>query len=57
MPVFDGHNDVLLPLHRKGDAASSGFFERGLTGHLDLPRARRQLCGWPVRRLRAVDGR
>jgi membrane dipeptidase len=39
MPVFDGHNDVLLRLHRKADARSGLFFARGETGHLDLPRA------------------
>ena len=39
MPVFDGHNDVLLRLHRKADAGSSLFFEHGDKGHLDLPRA------------------
>lgn len=41
IPVFDGHNDVLLRLHR---AAARGrpvsFLERDTAGHLDLPRAR-----------------
>jgi membrane dipeptidase len=35
--VFDGHNDVLLELHR---GARTSFFARGDEGHLDLPRAR-----------------
>jgi membrane dipeptidase len=41
LPIFDGHNDVLLALYggpRSADRRS--FFERGTTGHLDLPRAR-----------------
>jgi membrane dipeptidase len=36
IPVFDGHNDVLLRLHEKGGS----FFERSSDGHIDLPRAR-----------------
>ncbi len=36
LTVFDGHNDVLLSLH-KGTRA---FLERGDAGHIDLPRAR-----------------
>lgn len=36
MPIFDGHNDVLLRL-RSGQRT---FFERSDQGHLDLPRAR-----------------
>ncbi|HXM57988.1 MAG TPA: dipeptidase [Candidatus Dormibacteraeota bacterium] len=41
LPIFDGHNDVLLALYG-GQRASDrrSFFERGKTGHLDLPRAR-----------------
>jgi len=39
LPIFDGHNDTLLRLYRKGLSVSS-FFERGKEGHLDLPRAR-----------------
>lgn len=35
VPVFDGHNDMLLRL-----AAGGTFFERDVSGHLDLPRAR-----------------
>lgn len=38
VPIFDGHNDTLLRLYRKGLSVSS-FFERGADGHLDLPRA------------------
>jgi membrane dipeptidase len=41
LPIFDGHNDVLLALYgglRRTDRRS--FFERASTGHLDLPRAR-----------------
>jgi membrane dipeptidase len=33
---FDGHNDVLLSLRER----STGFLERGETGHVDAPRAR-----------------
>jgi membrane dipeptidase len=36
IPVFDGHNDVLLRLYQDG----GNFFERGEKGHIDLPRAR-----------------
>jgi membrane dipeptidase len=36
LPVFDGHNDVLLRMQRKGRS----FFDRGDDGHIDLPRAR-----------------
>lgn len=36
MPIFDGHNDVLLR-HRTGERS---FFERNEDGHIDLPRAR-----------------
>src|SRR5947209_4447203 len=36
IPVFDGHNDMLLRL-----AAGGTFLEQDSTGHLDLPRARR----------------
>ncbi len=41
VPILDGHNDVLLALHggSRGEEQRS-FFERGSTGHLDLPRAR-----------------
>jgi membrane dipeptidase len=39
VPIFDGHNDTLLDLHLP-ERGGRGFFERGETGHLDLPRAR-----------------
>jgi membrane dipeptidase len=39
VPIFDGHNDVLLRLYRKDDAASAFLNGRG-EGQLDLPRAR-----------------
>jgi membrane dipeptidase len=35
VPIFDGHNDMLLRL-----AAGGTFFEQDPQGHLDLPRAR-----------------
>ncbi|NIX77038.1 dipeptidase [Microvirga terricola] len=41
VPVFDGHNDVLLRLWRSGTkAAEHDFLRENETGHLDLPRAR-----------------
>ncbi|MGO4704420.1 dipeptidase [Microvirga sp. 2MCAF38] len=41
VPVFDGHNDVLLRLWRTGSkTAERDFLQEGTTGHLDLPRAR-----------------
>jgi membrane dipeptidase len=38
--VFDGHNDTLLRLAQPEPGEERSFFERGETGHLDLPRAR-----------------
>lgn len=38
--VFDGHNDVLERLCEPSGGGAGAFFERGETGHLDLPRAR-----------------
>ena len=38
--MFDGHNDLVLSLHGAGGVARRSFFERGDTGHLDLPRMR-----------------
>jgi membrane dipeptidase len=38
--IFDGHNDVLLRLWRKGDVAGRHFIDGDGEGHLDLPRAR-----------------
>jgi membrane dipeptidase len=41
VPIFDGHNDVLLRLHRRGGAKTAGAFLDGESkGHLDLPKAR-----------------
>jgi membrane dipeptidase len=38
-PIFDGHNDVLLSLYSPERGEGRSFFERGMKGHLDLPRA------------------
>jgi membrane dipeptidase len=40
VPIFDGHNDTLLKLYLPERGERRTFFERGETGHLDLPRAR-----------------
>jgi membrane dipeptidase len=42
IPVFDGHNDVLLRLARKSepDGGVSSFLDGDGAGHLDLPRAK-----------------
>jgi membrane dipeptidase len=41
LPIFDGHNDVLLDVFGLGlQPRSRSFFARGEKGHLDLPRAR-----------------
>ncbi|HYP20187.1 MAG TPA: dipeptidase, partial [Chloroflexia bacterium] len=40
IPIFDGHNDVLLRMHLAGDPAGETFFKRTDKGHIDLPRAR-----------------
>jgi membrane dipeptidase len=40
VPIFDGHNDVLLRLHlRAGADAPRSFLEGAAKGHLDLPKA------------------
>lgn len=39
VPLFDGHNDVLLKLWQAQDRAGAGFFA-GLDGHLDLAKCR-----------------
>src|ERR687895_1977716 len=39
VPIFDGHNDVLLRLYRKEHAAKA-FLDGDGKGQLDLPRAR-----------------
>jgi membrane dipeptidase len=40
LPIFDGHNDVLLAVFGSPRTPGRSFFERGSSGHLDLPRAR-----------------
>jgi membrane dipeptidase len=41
VPIFDGHNDVLLRLFRRGGTdAPQAFLEGGAKGQLDLPMAR-----------------
>ena len=40
LPIFDGHNDVLLEVYGAPGHNRRSFFERGERGHLDLPRAR-----------------
>jgi membrane dipeptidase len=40
MPVFDGHNDILLSLHAAERGKGRSFFTRSDIGHVDLPRAR-----------------
>ena len=40
VPIFDGHNDVLLRLYRRGGAdAPRAFLEGEAKGQLDLPMA------------------
>ncbi|MFS8046520.1 dipeptidase [Rhizobium sp. BR 314] len=41
VPVFDGHNDVLLRLRRGGSNSVNAFLQGEDAGHIDLPRARR----------------
>ena len=41
VPVFDGHNDMVLDMYGWGGRHERrSFFERGERGHLDLPRMR-----------------
>jgi membrane dipeptidase len=40
LPIFDGHNDVLLRLASRPASEQRAFLERSDAGHLDLPRAR-----------------
>ena len=56
IPIFDGHNDVLLRLHLRGGAdAVAAFLQGEEKGHLDLPKARTgRICRRPVRDLRAL---
>jgi membrane dipeptidase len=40
VPIFDGHNDVLLRLYRRGGTeGSQAFLDGEEKGHLDLPKA------------------
>ena len=39
LPIFDGHNDVLLALYERARGEGVTFFDRSEKGHLDLPRA------------------
>jgi membrane dipeptidase len=42
IPVFDGHNDALLRLFRRGgEAPERAFLDGEAAGHIDLPKARR----------------
>jgi membrane dipeptidase len=42
IPIFDGHNDALLRLHRHAGAnAVTAFLQGEDKGHLDLPKARK----------------
>jgi membrane dipeptidase len=41
VPVFDGHNDALLRLHRRGGDAVAAFLGGADKGQLDLPKARK----------------
>ncbi|MFJ6323012.1 MULTISPECIES: dipeptidase [unclassified Rhizobium] len=41
VPVFDGHNDVLLRLRRSSSNSVNAFLQGEDAGHIDLPRARR----------------
>lgn len=40
LPIFDGHNDVLLALYEQERGEGISFFDRSTKGHIDLPRAR-----------------
>jgi membrane dipeptidase len=43
VPIFDGHNDVLLRLYRRGGTdAPRAFLEGEAKGQLDLPMARQR---------------
>lgn len=39
LPIFDGHNDVLLALYEGKRGPDVTFFDRSDQGHIDLPRA------------------
>src|ERR1700724_2025616 len=40
LPIFDGHNDVLLAITNPRGGEERTFFARSEHGHIDLPRAR-----------------
>jgi membrane dipeptidase len=40
VPIFDGHNDILLRLHKRGADAPRAFLDGETKGQLDLPKAR-----------------
>ena len=46
LPIFDGHNDVILDLYRPRPGTERSFFESSPHGHLDLPRARKVRIRW-----------
>ena len=55
VPIFDGHNDVLLRLHlRGGEDPVRAFLEGGEKGHLDLQMARGRFRRRIVRNLRPL---
>ncbi len=41
LPIFDGHNDILLNLHLPERGSNRSFFVESDRGHLDLPRMRK----------------
>ncbi len=41
IPIFDGHNDILEKIYLSEDSLNASAFLKGMSGHLDLPRARR----------------
>lgn len=41
LPIFDGHNDILLNLHLPERGSNRSFFVESENGHLDLPRMRK----------------
>ncbi len=40
VPIFDGHNDALLRLHKSDDEGPESFLTGTGSGHLDLPKAK-----------------
>ncbi|WP_137699374.1 dipeptidase [Marimonas lutisalis] len=40
VPVFDGHNDILLKLDKSGGRAALPGFVTGMDSHVDMPKAR-----------------